>query len=146
MFDILLEYFKLLLIVVWIITARIILAVVQEVISMYGCEMIIPFYLIYWLDLYLHRSVCLFVWNYYSEYVCGCVIRSGFFVWLWNDYYLISSSLIDSLLAWICMSFLFIWIIVACIFVTVFTRSDFLNVCEIFILFIQFINWFFTSF
>ena len=45
-------------------------------------------------------------------------------VWLLNYHYLISSSMIDSLLAYIGMLFLFIWIIVASMFVAVFTRSD----------------------
>ena len=47
------------------------------------------------------------------------------FVCLWNNYYLVSSSVIDSLLAFLFMLFRFLWIFVARMCVAVFTISDF---------------------
>ena len=72
------------------------------------------------LDLY----VVVFHLNYCSWYDCGCLPRSDCLLWLWNDYYLISSQLIDYLLALICLLFLFIWLIIARMFVAVYTRND----------------------
>ena len=40
-----------------------------------------------------------FHFNYCSLYGISCFTRSDYFVWLWNDYYFLFSSLIDSLLA-----------------------------------------------
>ena len=51
--------------------------------------------------------------NYCSKYDIGFFTRIDCFVWFWNAYYLISSSLIAPLLASICLFFLSIWIIVA---------------------------------
>ena len=50
---------------------------------------------------------------------------------MWIDYFVISNSLIDSLLGLICMSLLSIWIIVVSMFMAVFTRIN----C------IMFVNW-----
>ena len=47
------------------------------------------------LDLY----VISFHLNYCSVYDLGCLRRNKYFVWLWHDYYVISSSLINFLLA-----------------------------------------------
>ena len=60
-----------------------------------------------------------FYLNYCSMYVCSFFTRNDYYVWLWNNLYLIFSSLVQSLLAWICMLFLFIWTIVAGMLVAV---------------------------
>ena len=62
---------------------------------------------------YLYLYVVSFYSKYCSWYGCGCLLRSNLFVWLWNDFYNITNSLIHSLVSQICMLFLFIWIIVA---------------------------------
>ena len=100
---------------VCIIVAGMLLAVLQEVISLYGCEMIIILYPVYWLILYfLIDLYCVsFHLNYCSPYLCGCFTRNDFFVCFWTVHFYIFSSLIDSLLGYICISFLFIWIILA---------------------------------
>ena len=36
----------------------------------------------------------LFIWNILRRYVIFCFTRSDFYVWLWNKYFIISSSLI----------------------------------------------------
>ena len=72
-----------------------------------------------WLFSWLNLYVVSLRFNKYSWYVIGCFTRSDPFVWLWNDYYFISSSLIDCLLALICMLFLIICIIVASMFLAV---------------------------
>ena len=48
-----------------------------------------------------------FYLNCFSQYVIRSFTRNDYFVCLWNDYYLISSSLFDSVLAWMCMLILF---------------------------------------
>ena len=90
------------------IVAGMSLAVWQEVITLYDCEIIIILYPVHWLilsmfDLY----VVYFHLNYCSQYVICCFIKYDFFVWLWNDYHRLSSSLIHSLLDKIFTSFLF---------------------------------------
>ena len=67
--------------------------------------------------------------NYCSWYVCGCLTRSDYSVWLWDYYYHIFSSLINSILALIFMVFLSIWIIVACMLEDDFTRDNFSAWC-----------------
>ena len=119
----------------WIIVACMSLAVLREVITMYVCEMIIVLYSVYWLILCLLWSVwCFFHLNYRHWYVIGCSTRSDYFGWLWNDYYLISSSLIGSLLPKICMLFLFIWIIVACMLLAIWQKVLTLYDCKIIII------------
>ena len=63
--------------------------------------------------------------NYCRLYGNDFFTRSDPFEWLWNGYYLISSSLIDRLLACICMLYLCIWVILAGMFLVVFTRTNF---------------------
>ena len=109
---------------IWNIVAGISLIVLQEVITLYDCEIIFILYSIHWLIFYLLRSLFIFFFLHFciivrSWYVIGCFTRSDPFVWLWNDYYFISSSLIDCLLALICMLFLIICIIVASMFLAV---------------------------
>ena len=62
-------------------------------------------YPVHWLILYLLRSVWYFFHiNYCSKYVICCFTRSHFFLWLQNDYYIITSSLINSILTSNCTS------------------------------------------
>ena len=64
--------------------------------------------------------------NYYSPYVSGCITRSDYIVCLWNKYFLMFSSLLDTSLTLICLLFHFICCsayVCGC-----FTRSD-LFVC-----------------
>ena len=82
------------------------------------------------LDLYVVYSYL----NSCSEYFIGFFTRSEYFVWLWNNCYLTSSSLIDSLLAYISMLFLSIWIILAHMFVTILQEVISLYVCEMIII------------
>ena len=103
---------------------------------MYNCSLIIIIYPVHlfdsllmiisnednWLDLesYLDLHVVFSSFELlFSEYILDSFIRSGIFVCLWNDYYLISSSLIVSLFPQICMLYIFIWIVVASMFVPV---------------------------
>ena len=112
---------------IWTIVANMLLAVLQELIAMYVWKMNIILYTVHWIILVLLKSFILFCFDLYycSGYIIGCFIRSIIFVWLLNSCYLKYSSLIDFLLAFICMLFWSIRIIVAGMFVAVFTRSDF---------------------
>ena len=56
--------------------------------------------------------VVLYHLNHCRSYVISCCTRNGYFVWLWNDYFVISSSMSHSLLTLVCMLFLFTWIII----------------------------------
>ena len=98
--------------------------------------MIITYFLSYikfidWFITCLYRYVVSFYLNYCSWYVIGCFTRNNLFVWLVNDYFLISSSLIDSLLVYIYLYFFNLnycsWYVICC-----FTKSSyfvwFLNV------------------
>ena len=71
------------------------------------CRLII-LYFVHWLtftsfDLYV-VSVYL---NHCSEYAIDCFTRSDLFLWIWNNFYFISSSLFQSLIIQIYMLFLF---------------------------------------
>ena len=81
-----------------------------------------------WFFTCINLFVVSFHVKYWSEYDIGSFTRFYFIVCLWNDCYPISTSLIDSLLALICMLFLFIWFIAAGSFVADFTRSN-ISVC-----------------
>ena len=114
-----------LILVIRIFVAGRSLVVWYEVISLYDCEMNFIWYPVHWLILYLLRSVCCFFHlNNCSWYAIVFLTSFEFCVWLWNDYYLIPSSLINSLHAFICILFLSIWIIAAGMLVAVFTRSN----------------------
>ena len=82
---------------------------------------------IYWfftcIDLYIYFSILIFLVSMFVA-VWQEVI---YFVWSWHDYYLISSSLIDSLFAYFCILFLAICIILVSMWVAVFTRSDYIQ-------------------
>ena len=86
-----------------------ILAIWQEVITLFGCEIIVTLNQVYWFfctcfDLYV-VSIHL---NYCSGYNIGFLTRSNYFVWLWIHFYFISSSLIEPFLAQIWMLLLLI--------------------------------------
>ena len=95
---------------------------------------------IIWLFLYLTRSlfalICLCFLSFWIILASMFVVvftRCDYFVWLWNDYYLISRSVIDSLLAEISMLFLFNWIVLAGIFVAVLQEVISRYTCEMII-------------
>ena len=71
-----------------------------------------------WFFTCLDLSAGIFLLNYCSWYVIGSFTRSHYFVWLWNDYYFISRSLIDFFLLWSVCYFYHLnyskWYIVAC--------------------------------
>ena len=73
------------------------------------------FFPVHWLILFLPKSVYCFFCFEFLKLVCFWLFFKGsdFYEWLWNNFYVISSSLIDSLFALICMLFLLIWIIIA---------------------------------
>ena len=84
---------------IWTNVAGMLSNVLQELITFYDCKINIILHLLYCLILYLLRSVCCFFHlNYLSPYVFGYFTRNDFVVWLWNNFYLISNSLLDSLL------------------------------------------------
>ena len=60
-----------------------------------------------WIYTFVYLYVVSFHLNYCSVYVIGCLTRSHYFAWLWNNFCLISSSLIDSLLRSECYFYLF---------------------------------------
>ena len=78
-------------------------------------ETLLLFYIhtIDWFIPCLDLFVVSFHLNCCSWYDNGCLTRSDYFVWLWNNYYLISNLLIGLLLAKICMLFLSIQIFIA---------------------------------
>ena len=93
-----------------------------EGISLYVYEITIVIYTVNWiilfcLDIYIYIYILFcFNLNYCSRYGCCWLTRSAFFVGLCNNNNRISSSLLNSLLVWMCRFFLFIWIIVAGMF------------------------------
>ena len=122
---------------IWNMSAGMFVAILQEVVSLYDmsvkcwcslCSSLIDSFLALFYMLFLFNWIC----------VAGMFVviftRKDFFLWLWNDYYLISSSLIDSLLAKICISFLFIWIILACMLLAVWQEVNSLYDCEMIII------------
>ena len=82
-------------------------------------ELLFYIQFINWLYTCLNLYFVSFHLNYCSWCVVGCFTRSDYFVWLWNDYYFTFNSLITYLLAYFCMLFPFIWIIVSGKFVAV---------------------------
>ena len=93
-------------------------------ITLYDCDMIIVLYQVHQLILYLLRSVCYFFSFDLLEMVRVLLFnKKCFLCMLVNWFYTMSSSLIDSFLALICMFFL-ISKIVAGMLVSIFTRRD----------------------
>ena len=101
------------------------------------------FFYIYFIDWFF---TCLVVYidsfhlNYCSKYIFCCFTRSDFFLWSWHNHYLISSSLIDSLLAEFRLIFFSIWNIVAGIFVVVLQEAISLYYCDMIIILYQ-VHW-----
>ena len=100
----------------------------------------------HWLIHYLLRPMCCFIISFFvaGMFVAGFKWRE-YFVWLRYDYFSTFSTLIYSLLVYICMLFLFICIIAASIFVAIFIRSECFFMIQIWISsYIQFTDCFFT--
>ena len=84
---------------IWINVACMISTVLQEVITLYSCDMIITLYPVHWLIPYLCRFFyvhCCHL-NYYSMFIIGCFTKSDYYVNLWHNYHHVSISLIDTL-------------------------------------------------
>ena len=62
--------------------------------------------------------------KYFSLYVFGCLKRSDYFVWSWNNYHFISSPLINFLLAYIFFYFI-LWFYCSLYVVGYLIKSDF---------------------
>ena len=111
----------------WIIVASTLLAVLQEVLSLYGCDICIILFPDHWLIYYLLRSVCcfsLFELMYKTRFLCMIV----------KYFYFISVPLVDSILAKIFKFFLSNWIIVASMLYAVLQEVFYLYNCEIIII------------
>ena len=142
--DSLLSLVCLLFLFIWNIIAGMLLAVfLQEVNALYDCEMIIFLYSVHWFIVYLLLFVffsVFIIWIIVARMFMAVFIRTNLSVCLWNNYYTIATSLINSILAKILMLFLFIWIIVARMLFTVLLEVITLYDCEM-ILIIYSVHW-----
>ena len=93
---------------IWIIVARICVGFfTKKGISLYYSKIIMILFPVYWLIIDLFKSFFLHT-KYSSKYVCGYFARSDFLIYLWTDFFLTFSSMIDILHALVCMLFCFI--------------------------------------
>ena len=118
-----------------------IISVLKDVITLYCWEMIINLYPVHWLILYLLRSVyCFFPFDFLSKTWLLMFEKKLLFLSFWNNYFLISSSSIDSLLAYICILFRTFWIIVAGMCVAFFMRNSLFYVHKMIVI-LHHIHW-----
>ena len=111
--DSLLALIFILFLFIWIILARMFVAVLQNVIPLYDCKIVLILYPVYLLILYMLLSVlCLFFYlNYWSGYVIEIFTTGNYLVWLWMYYYFVSSSLFDYLLLRYIYIYIYIYVL-----------------------------------
>ena len=127
------------------IVACIFVAVLQDVISLYDCEMIMIFYLVHWLILYLLCSTCCF--SSFEILLCVWLLlfHNNWSLCMIVKWYLSYSQYIEWFISCLNLHFiLYFSIIVKGMLLVVFPEVIFLYYFVIIIIFIKFIDWLYT--